>query len=289
MVIRLGHINKTKKKVLICVVRWIQLKSHDGNVFENGIKMSWILEERGHWFLKQLSFAALGINTKSKIRKTAAVTCVLSTRNPAGIQPCSVHFKHAWSIRRASCDFLKNDSYFFFLQRRAAYFPAAPYLPRLTRRTEPVRSPDYRAKTHSRAARFAPFPAYRQGSSPLVSPAFSRSAVQRRHKLNPTSERDKESHKRHRAAACVGEHKSPVLFKRSLTGFRGLRAPPLLVSSVMQMQRLWVPASATRPFTRNQRRAWFVTRVSVSPFVELTQLPIQPSAEKSLRASQLKK
>lgn len=101
----------------------------------------------------------------------------------------------------------------------------------------PVRSRVYRAKTHSRAGRFALFSA-RQASSPLVSPAFWRSAVQRRHKLNATSERDKESHKRHRAAASAGEHKSPVLFKRSLKGFRGLRAPPLLVPSVMQMQRL---------------------------------------------------
>lgn len=55
----------------------------------------------------------------------------------------------------------------------------------------PVRSLVYRAKTHSRAWIFAFFPAYGQASSPLVSPAFWRSAVQLRHKLNLTSERDK--------------------------------------------------------------------------------------------------
>lgn len=143
------------------------------------------------------SYRALGINTKSKIRKQLqspaswtlatppASNPVLSTSNMRGVS----EGLPAISFLR----FSQKRHLIFFLQLRGEQLISQllPVFHAVDPQDGPVRSRVYRAKTHSRAGRFALFSAYRQASSPLVSPAFWCSAVQRRHKLNPTSERDK--------------------------------------------------------------------------------------------------
>lgn len=96
--------------------------------------------------------------------KTAAVTCVLSTRRLAGIQPCSVHSKHAWSIRRASYDFFpaifsKNDTWVFLqLSGEQLVSQRLPVFAADDPQDGPVRSRVYRAKTHSRCREIRSLP-----------------------------------------------------------------------------------------------------------------------------------
>lgn len=125
------------------MVEWIQLKSQDGNVFENVIKCHESWKKRGLWFFKQLSFAALGINTKSKIRKQLqspaswalanlpASNPVLSTSNMRGVS----EGLPAISFLRFS---QKRHLIFFFSSGESSLFPSCSlYLTRLTRRTVP--------------------------------------------------------------------------------------------------------------------------------------------------------
>lgn len=98
--------------------------------------------------------------------------------------------------------------------KSSLFLSCSLYLSPMTRRTVPLALGSTAQRRAVDAGRVALFPAYRQVSSPLLSPAFSRSAVQRCHKLNPTSERGKQSQKCYRdGACCVGTRKSPVSFK----------------------------------------------------------------------------
>lgn len=159
--------------------------------------------------------------TKSKIRNQLqspafrglatpqASSLVLSTSNMRGV---GYPKGFQWFL---SCDLLKKTPDPLFGSAKSSLFLSCSlYLSRMTHRAVPLALGSTAQRRTVDAGRVALFPAYRQVSSPLVSPAFSRSAVQRCHKLNPTSQRGKQSQKCYRdGEACVGTRKSPVLFK----------------------------------------------------------------------------
>lgn len=114
------------------MVERIQLKSQDGNVFENGIKCHEFWKKRGLWFFLssyRLLLCAYTLKVKeenscshlrlehSQPRRHPALFCPLQT--------CMEYLKGF--LLFLSCDFLRNDTWIFSsAQGRAAYFPGAP-------------------------------------------------------------------------------------------------------------------------------------------------------------------
>lgn len=118
-----------------------------------------------------------------------ASNLVLSTSNMRGVgYPTGFQWFLSFSKNKNK----KMTSDPLFSSAESSLFPSCSlYLPRMTHRTVPLALGSTAQRRTADAGRLVLFPAYRQVSFPLVSPAFSRSAVQRCHKLNPTSERGK--------------------------------------------------------------------------------------------------